>query len=189
VVADCCEALVLVKSFVLRPLDGFGLHDFFDGLDSVELGLQWLAVVELHGLLARWTVHEAECDPRRRPFVFDDSLDAVDMEDVSTPESDARLSSKARYPADRAVSVFVDALLEKVLPGDDVALLRLFSSLRGTVCIQAGQALLLPVEPSALMAALVLLLATCVLQVLALLLQTGVLSFFSVFDFLLPLVD
>ena len=40
-------------------------------------------MVKVHWLLALWTIHEAESDPWRCPLIGNDTLQTVDMEDMT----------------------------------------------------------------------------------------------------------
>ena len=97
------------------------------------------------------------------------------MENVATPKSDAWLSTKARYPADCAICIFVDTFLQNVWVVLQVSgLLCLFPCLRNTLSIQTRQALCLSIESLARMPTRELLLAIGVLHILALLPQADV---------------
>ena len=71
-------------------------------------------MIELHSLLATRAVQKAEYNAWRGPFVFDDCLDAIQVEYMTTTEFDARFCSKARYPTNSAISIFINTLLENV---------------------------------------------------------------------------
>ena len=105
-----------------------------------------LAVVKLHRLVTTWAVQEFEHNSCTCPFIFYDSLQAVDVEHMTTAKLDTRLCSKFTNVANRAVRILVDSFEDRVWWIFQTQCSRLCSSLLSTFLIQARKTLLFAEE-------------------------------------------
>ena len=96
-----------MQAFHAGALEGFLLDYCSDLVDGLKILPQRGTVVQLHRLLARGAIHEGEDNSRRGPLIYDNLLNAFNVEHVPTTEFDARFGAEATDPADGAVSILI----------------------------------------------------------------------------------
>ena len=101
-------------------------------------------MIKLHWLLATRTIEEAKDDSWRSPFVLNDLLDAIDVEDMFASKFDAGFRTEAAHPANSAIRVFIGIFKEVVW------IVRvLCAGLCHAFSVQAGEALFFSKETAA----------------------------------------
>jgi len=131
---------MFVEALVLRPEKSLLSHGVFNLFCLIYQPSYLEAVLCLDPLFTCWAIQEVEDNARCRPPLFQNLLDAIQMEDVFTAELNAGLRTQSTHPTNRAVGILISVWQDQVL--------YLITTLR----VQTGQTLGLASESTTLVA-------------------------------------
>ena len=78
------QAFVFIQTLFFDHFQCLCLDEASEGIELSYFKSDLRHMLNVNGRLAAWAAHEGECDPQSRPFVLEELLDAVNMENMPT---------------------------------------------------------------------------------------------------------